>query len=60
MADDTTQHGPADASRINVHQDHELRYWTEKFGCTREQLQAAVKAAGTSADAVERHLAAHV
>lgn len=60
MADDKSMNGPADASRIDVHEDYELRYWSEKFGCTPEQLKAAVDAAGTSADAVERHLAAHV
>jgi hypothetical protein len=59
MADDTTNRGPRDAARINVHEEHELRYWTKKFGCSPEQLKEAVKTAGVMAAAVERHLAAH-
>ena len=56
MSDDKSNRGPQDASRINVNEDYEVRYWTKKFGCTAEQLRAAVKAAGVSAKAVEAHL----
>src|SRR5215217_6913206 len=28
MTDDRSKAGPADRSRINVHQDHEVQYWT--------------------------------
>jgi hypothetical protein len=56
MPDDTNKRGPQDATRINIHEEHEVRYWTETLGVTKEQLQAAVKAAGVSADAVRRHL----
>jgi hypothetical protein len=35
-----------------------LQYWTEKFGCTKEQLQAAVDKVGVSAAAVEKALKA--
>ena len=56
MADDKSKRGPQDASRINVHEDYEVDYWTAKFGVTRAELEAAVKAAGTSAAAVARHL----
>lgn len=58
MADDTTRRGPADGSRINIHQDHELRYWTERFGCTAERLKAAVMVAGPSVAAVGAQLRA--
>lgn len=34
----------------------EVRYWTKKFGISREELQKAVDAVGHSAAAVERHL----
>ncbi len=53
MSDDKSKKGPADRSRINVHEDYELRYWSEKFGCTRDQLKAAVKKAGVTAKDVE-------
>jgi len=56
MSDDKSNRGPQDASRINVNEDYEVRYWTKKFGCTAEQLRAAVKAVGVSAKAVEAHL----
>lgn len=58
MSDDTTKRGPADRSRINMGEDYEVRYWSEKFGCTAEVLQAAVKSAGSGADAVEKYLRA--
>jgi hypothetical protein len=56
MSDDKTSRGPADASRINMHEDYELRYWSQKFGVTSEQLRAAVKAVGVMAKDVEAQL----
>lgn len=56
MADDKTKTAPQDAARINVHEDYELRYWSTKFGCTEEQLKAAVKKAGVMAKDVEQEL----
>lgn len=56
MADDLKNRGPQDASRINVHEEHEVRYWTEALGVTKEQLEQAVKAVGVSAQAVREHL----
>ena len=56
MADNLSNRGPQDASRINVHEAWEVRYWTEKFGCTKEQLEEAVKAAGPKVSDVEKQL----
>ena len=56
MPDNKEKRQPEDAKRINVHEDYELRTWSQKFGCTPDQLRAAVKAVGTSAEAVEKHL----
>lgn len=56
MADDLTNRGAADRSRINVNEEHELRYWTQELGVNAEQLREAVKAVGTSAKAVREHL----
>ena len=58
MSDDKTQRSPLDASRIAMGEDYEVRYWTNKFGVSRERLQQAVDAVGNGADAVERHLTA--
>jgi hypothetical protein len=56
MADDKTLRGPQDASRIALDEDYEMRYWTDKFGVSTDELHSAVAAVGNSADAVERHL----
>jgi hypothetical protein len=56
MADDRNIRGPADRTRVNVNENYEVRYWTQKFGCTEAQLRAAVKAVGVMAADVERHL----
>ena len=56
MPDDKTKTAPQDASRINTHEDYEVRYWTKQFGVTPEQLRAAVAKAGVSASAVETEL----
>ena len=37
-------------------EDYEVKYWTKRFGVSREKLQSAVDAVGNSADAVEQHL----
>ena len=52
-ADDKTNRGPADRARINVREDYELRYWSEKFGCTHGVLKVAVRKAGGMAKDVE-------
>ena len=56
MADDLKQTGPQDDEHINVDQDHELSYWTVKFGVSRERLREAVAAVGPMRKAVEQHL----
>ena len=56
MADDKSKKGPADAKRVNVHESYEVEYWTKKFGCTKAELEAAVKKVGVMADDVEKEL----
>jgi hypothetical protein len=56
MADDLTNRGAQDRSRINVNEKHEVRYWTQKWDISEEQLAAAVKKVGVSVDAVAREL----
>ena len=41
MTDSTEHRHHPDRSRINLSQDYEVRYWTEKFGCTEEELRRA-------------------
>lgn len=56
MSDDKTQTGGADRKRIDVNEDYELRDWSKKFNVTPDKLKEAVRAVGTSADAVQKHL----
>jgi hypothetical protein len=56
MADDLKQTGRQDDERINPDQDHELAYWSEKFGVSRDELRKAVQAAGPMVKDVQRHL----
>lgn len=56
MADNLKDRGPQDRSRINVNESWELQYWTKELGVSEEQLRTAVKTAGTSAEAVRKHL----
>jgi Protein of unknown function (DUF3606) len=56
MADDLKRGGKGDDVRINIEQDHELRYWSEKFGVSREELQSAVAKAGPLVRNVREHL----
>ena len=46
----------ADDQRINVNQDHELTYWSEKLGVSRDRLREAVAKAGPMLRNVEREL----
>lgn len=56
MADDKSERGPQDRSRIAMGEDYEVDYWTGRFGVSREALQRAGDAVGSSVDAVEQHL----
>ena len=56
MPDDRTKRGPADRSRINIHESWELEWWTKELGVTAAQLVAAVQRVGVSAAAVRKHL----
>jgi hypothetical protein len=56
MSDDTTNRGAQDRARINVNEDHEIRYWTQALGVSEEKLREAVAAVGVGADAVRQHL----
>jgi hypothetical protein len=56
MADDMNNRGPQDRARISLSEEHEVRYWTQALGVDKEELAAAVKAVGPSADRVRAHL----
>jgi len=56
MADDLKDRGPQDRARVNVEEDYERRWWSEKWKVSEDELRQAVKTAGTSASAVAKHL----
>ena len=55
MSDGRTQ-APAIRKNINLHQDYEARYWSEKFNVSRDELESAVNKVGVMPDDVEREL----
>lgn len=56
MADNLNLRGQPDRSRINIHEDWEVKSWCAKFGVTPAQLKAAVQSVGPMAADVARHL----
>jgi hypothetical protein len=55
MSDDKSK-TIADRKRINVHDDHELRYWSHRLGVSGDELKRAVNKVGVMADDVAREL----
>ena len=45
-----------DLRQIDLTRSYEVRDWCKAFGCTKEELQDAVKAVGTSAQKVREYL----
>jgi hypothetical protein len=47
---------PTSNTQIRLSEAWERAYWTEHLGCTEQQLRAALRAVGSSVDAVLAHL----
>lgn len=56
MSDDKSNRGPADAKRVNINEEYEVRYWTKEFGISEDRLREAVKRVGVMADDVRAEL----
>jgi hypothetical protein len=56
MADDKSNTRPQDLSRINVNEEYEVRYWSQKFAVSPYRLKDAVGKVGPIAKDVEREL----
>lgn len=56
MSDNTNLRGPQDRTRVSMEEDYEVRYWTDRFGVAREELQRIVDAVGDSVLAIEQRL----
>jgi hypothetical protein len=47
--DDLNKKGAGDRSKINMHEDYEVKHWTKQLGVSKEELQKAVDKVGNSA-----------
>jgi hypothetical protein len=56
MSDDSTNRGEPDRSRISLDEEHEVRYWTQALGVTKDELARAVRKVGNSAAKVRESL----
>ena len=56
MPDNLNRRHPEDPQKINVHQEWEVGYWSEKLGCTRKQLIDAVNKVGPMVKDVKKQL----
>ena len=57
MSDNLKDKGNPDRSLISMSEEHEVAYWTERFGVTKEELQDAIDETGSnSVDEVEKRL----
>ena len=57
MSDSLRNRGELDRDRIDVSQEHECRYWTDKFGVTYRELRAVVEKVGPMVKDVEKYFA---
>jgi hypothetical protein len=48
--------GQPDRSKINMHEDYEVKYWTRELGVSKETLQKAVDKVGNAAASVRKEL----
>ncbi|MCK1345026.1 MULTISPECIES: DUF3606 domain-containing protein [unclassified Bradyrhizobium] len=58
MSDNLTKRDQRDRSKINMHEDFEVKYGTRELGVSSDELQKAVDKVGNSAAAVRKELAA--
>lgn len=56
MSDNPSKRSGPDRSKINMHQEYELRYWIKHLGVTKEELARAVEKVGNSAATVRKEL----
>ena len=56
MTDNLKIKRPEDPTKINIHQDYEVTYWCNEFGCSKNQLVNAVNAVGPTVKRVKEYL----
>ena len=53
MADGNRKSGRQEHRTVTLKTDYDVRYWTERFGVSKETLQAAMRNVGDSVAALE-------
>ena len=56
MSDDKGNRGAPDRDRIDINDPDEVRNWTKSLGVSKEELQRAVEAVGTTPGKVYDYL----
>ena len=56
MPDNLKKTKPQDASFINVHEAHEMDYWTQALGVPKDKLIATIAKVGITVAAVKKAL----
>jgi hypothetical protein len=52
----TQQRWSPELTRIDIHEEYELRYWSERFAVPKDEIVAAVKRVGPRVKEVAREL----
>ena len=52
----TQQRWSPEPARIDIHADHELRYWSERLGVPKDEIVEAVKRVGPRVEDVAREV----
>lgn len=56
IVDDLKNRGQQDRSKINMHEEHEVKYWTRQLDVSKDELAKAVDKVGNSAAAVRKQI----
>ena len=56
MSDDLTNRGAQDRARISLTEPHEVKYWTDALGVSKDELERVIAQVGHSAAAVREKL----
>ncbi len=54
--DNLKKRGTPDRSKINMHEEFEVKSWTRELGVSRQKLQETIDKVGNSAAAVRKEL----
>ena len=56
MGENLANRGTQDRQRIDVNQENDCRYWSDKFGVSAERLRQTVKQVGPLVEDVRKEL----